>query len=746
MNASVDTTFEATVFLARLAETNYIFCSLEPVAEIVEGRWIDIDDKAARFPRGGIRTKPAELGQSRQVGSLWVFSTSTLRADTKTQTVTKPARAIPIVDMSDVKLADARKKLLETGITLPEHQERMAVVLLEGDLYAYLKFGRSPQRQHQWTARLAEGRIELRRAVKGWSEAASTRSGKYFPMLGEPSGELVRTEDWSTDAEFLAKVAEGLSAAARSLGALTDRGAEQSVRRIEKAIFDSKLGSADADGWRSMVERLRAEWPAMSQGAEAVRTIGALLLGSDDGRRLLQLAVDNRVDEMVKELELRAHLELEDRFAPAQAELQRLQAAVATCRQKEKELAEAVRARTQELERATRTLEARNVELGNARRDAEAVARTAAVRQASIDAAHATLEEAKRNTEKLSARAEALRQEIARFADRLGSEFEAVGNDDGGRLAAFAARLLAALGPDAAKCAAPAFPSASPPWWGASRSEATTITTADLAGRVREEATLHGLVSDDLLIVDAFARAGELVVLTGQQSELALEAYSRVVGAGQARTVPVDPGVIGIDDLWRTPATGRPTALAWAWHRALSMPAETVVVCLRGIDMSPAAAWMPALEAALRSDLRPRNLLVLATTAAVHEATDNHDGETGSAWVRRHAVGLRVRAGREGGLSHAILGDRLRVATNLVLEPSAYEPPYKALKALAEGHTPQVTRRTIRFLKALAVTRPTDAPTIAEGWATLLRDGVAQGLPAALSGGDEDLRDARFLD
>src|SRR5689334_21627460 len=124
---------------------------------------------------------------------------------------------MPVIDLSDIELAEARRKLLDSGVSLPEHQERAAVVLFKGDVCAHLKFGPSTQRAHSWTARLADGQIELRRTPTGWSGAARMRSGSFVPARGAPLGELVRIEDWSTDSEFLARVAEALSAAATSL-------------------------------------------------------------------------------------------------------------------------------------------------------------------------------------------------------------------------------------------------------------------------------------------------------------------------------------------------------------------------------------------------------------------------------------------------------------------------------------------------------------------------------------------------
>ena len=457
-----------------------------------------------------------------------------------------------------------------------------------------------------------------------------------------------------------------------------------------------------------------------------------------------ELAIERRVESMTNELELRAHLDLADRLAPAKIELDRVRSATEALQLQEVELVERARTRTQEIDRADRAIQAQDAEVERARQEAETIARTAEQQRTLLETARAATADAELTSAREVARADAIRKEITEFAARLGAEFEAVGSYENGHLRSFARHLLAVMGPETG-ARVPIFPSASPPWW-EDASTVPMITIDELPERLREEAVSHGLVLEDLVLVDAFARAGELVVLTGEQSGLTLESYVRAVGGGHVRTVSLDPGIIGVDDLWRTPVTGRSTALAWAWRRASEAPDESVVVCLQGIDMSPARIWLPALDRALQSDRRPRNLIVLATIAARPDEDDVSDRVPSKAWLTQHAVALHVRAERNGGLAAAVLGDELRTATNLVYGAARYEPPYRSLRSIADGRSPRVIRRAIRLLKVLGEIQPSAAGPLAQGWARLLSDDVADGLPAPVAGGLDDISRVRFLE
>lgn len=159
----------------------------------------------------------------------------------------------------------------------------------------------------------------------------------------------------------------------------------------------------------------------------------------------------------------------------------------------------------------------------------------------------------------------------------------------------------------------PLIPPAMPPWGAGFADVACAEIGCDaLIARISEEAKRHGVEENALKLVDIFARAGELVLLCGAQSELALQAYARCISAGLYRTMALDPSIIGLDDLWRAPGTQTPTALAHAWQAALSEPNLFHIVCMRDVDAAPYRLWLASFQAVLQSASRPSNLLVFA--------------------------------------------------------------------------------------------------------------------------------------
>lgn len=741
MNDQIASVSAEAVMLGRLTHANHIFCQLEPVAELVEGRWAEID-RHARLPKNGsVRTTLTSLANPRaQVGSFWVFGTRT-KGPEADPVATDPVRAMLLIDLSEIPLAEARRKLLETGVTLPDHQSRQVIVLLEDDLFCSLKFVQSEKRPHAWVARLQDEAVPLRRAGVRWKDSYKAQgAGLFAPIRGEPDGDTVRVLDWSSDGVFLSRVANRFSTAVKGFTEVSGKSGAGLVRKLERALAGGKIGADESAELHELAERLRGDWSNLSRGLDALATIGALLLESDDGKRLLEETVALRAKDLQADIEQRLQTEIGARLAPLKTEAEQLVSSNAELSTQKADVEEELRKLRRQSEEAKKSTARAETELDDLRQKARDLRESSDVAQQRLNVALEDASKSEASTVLSQALLRDLREELASFASRISDEFESSGSADSERLSAFARRLQSRLSGDG-HAVSIVLPSASPPWWSGAEVATTSVRINDLRGRLKAEAELHGIVHEDLYLLDGFARSGEPVVISGPQSELAIEAYSRVISGGQVRVQAIDPSVVGIDDLWKSPISGRPTAFAWAWQRAASQAEQTILVCLRSIDASPLSLWASSLSAILRSANRPRNLVVVATTSDREIDTEECDR---NAWIRHHLVGLRPGFRADASLAPAILGDLLPPPTTLTTKPGDDRPlsqtAFTALLELAKkGGQPRDVGRIARVLKALVTSDPQRAPTIVSAWFSLLGEGSSGGLPRSVAAGDADL-------
>jgi len=112
-----------------------------------------------------------------------------------------------------------------------------------------------------------------------------------------------------------------------------------------------------------------------------------------------------------------------------------------------------------------------------------------------------------------------------------------------------------------------------PPWALGRLEIAEAISVSELPDVARKAAKAFGLAEADIRRIDILCRAGEIPVLVGDSVERAIDCYSSVISSGAVVRMPLDPGIIGPDDLWRTAMRGDPTHLARAWAAARNDPA-----------------------------------------------------------------------------------------------------------------------------------------------------------------------------
>lgn len=160
-----------------------------------------------------------------------------------------------------------------------------------------------------------------------------------------------------------------------------------------------------------------------------------------------------------------------------------------------------------------------------------------------------------------------------------------------------------------------------PPWGETLDRLATPVAIERLPDVLRERAASRGLEEDGLRRLDILCRAGEIPVLNGTSSERALDCYAGVVTGGRLRRMPVDPTVLGPDDLWRHSVLGTATPLAAAWRDASVDPSETVFVVVDDLDRASLSDWFPRFRTLYRTH-RPANLLLIATASSGADAKE----------------------------------------------------------------------------------------------------------------------------
>ncbi len=220
------------------------------------------------------------------------------------------------------------------------------------------------------------------------------------------------------------------------------------------------------------------------------------------------------------------------------------------------------------------------------------------------------------------------------------------------------------------------------PWARPDRSvPGAPIGMLDLAAVLTSRAKSLGLEADVFRTLDIHCRSGDVPVLAGDSVATILKAYADVVAGGRFVRQPLDPSVLGPEDLWRHPGSGLPTALAEAWRRAEEEPSRFLFVALDDLDRASLSDWLPAFRTAFR-ETRPQNLLVVATTASP-TSPDREDG----------ARGRRPLPWASGGRD-ALVAALMRTGTTRTteLEPVPSVPAISTdmrsallTKALAEG-------------------------------------------------------------
>lgn len=549
----------------KIAFANGEWARMEPLAVLDAGRWTTLQNRVREFPDEGLVFVPPAIGLGHaKYGSFWIFHREPNTRATSAKDryiVSEAASATPVVDLSESTLEEARVKLFEQGIEVPKNCGDRAVVALAKGLFCTLEF--EPASNGVRKACQLSGPLPLMALPPGWLTGGSVEGRSLLPIMAIPQLSAVRRVNWCGDAEFVERVLLRARKHYAQFGSRDGLPGKETLQRIARAIEQQELLPHGEDDFELDFERLRTQWPRLVARFQALEDMGTFVLESDVAIELIE----------------------EARHEAAEKEAERVRPIV------ESQVREALKA---ELESANGELVRILTKVGEV--------------NASLENARQELARLEQLQAEATIRASTAEQKLTEVAASLERQFHGMSPKEVPFARAVIARLGAALGGKAV----PRLPESAAPWLAPLDEDAgVTLTRQALSEALRVQAERNGLAS--LVELDAFARAGELVLITGGCSERALGAYVDAVASGRLWSMACDPSVIGLDDLWATPPDRSPTGFAMAWSFADAHPDATVVVCLRAIDASPMHLWLPPLAAVLRTRRRPRNLLVLAT-------------------------------------------------------------------------------------------------------------------------------------
>ncbi len=730
-----DRNLSEEVFLGRLVSVTTFVADIAPVAELVDGHWVSIDEPLIRFPkRGLVRAEPSRLGSFKPKHSLWLFRRKARTEGKYEWEAEGLERAKPLVDLSNLSLTEAKRTLLEVGVALPQDQTRHAVVLLPDGAYCDGQFERKGTK---WVLKVPpDGCVELRAADDRWRESVPLRDGMFWPVIGGEHGVSVGKVDWTPDKDFLHRFVDRYGRAVSAYFSYAEGSQDAPLKRLERLLSDSKLAALEAGDLEGTAQRLKGDWPNLSKQLKGLESLTELLFNSGQGRVLLEEAVRQRTEELSVQIETSRRIEIEAGLASVRSDLDckrqelgrldgektALVAEIATLAQ-----------RADESVQRTRQLEQRLSELKKSVEDANGLLRSA---RSEVDLLTLRRDEAEHERVVAERAVTEATNAVQRFVDDARTTLSETAAEDWSVSAGIARTLEALLGPTAGPQSL--LPSSTAPWAVEVPSQPEEIGYSDLNQRLEAEAQAHGFLPDDLAWVDALSRAGELVLLTGPHVEYLPRAYARVVSGGNLSVMPLDPSVIGLDDLWRTPVSNRPTPLAFAWHRALTLPRQFVVLLLQNLDAAPFRLWAGALFSALQSPRRPKNLLVLAT--AMRPGSGQASDEEFES-LRHSLVAVYPRAPTRFTAFDIITGEvDTRPAVLRVTDDGSERVTRAVLNSLAANPSSVITsKRAMSLFSAMQRVANPNANDLAKSFATYLTTGTGDGLPEPLKSGHESL-------
>ncbi len=514
-----------------------------PYAVARDGAWRPVENWIERLPTRGRVFAPTKPPFA--VGELFAFETVANAGggglDRFRLGDTWEVDQILDYTMSD--LEDARRAVVEVGVADLHPGTTHVVVALAGDRCVRLAMMPEGTADNRSLARI-EGLEELAvHAFDSRSIAGAMVRGRHL-TLPDTVGRRIGTVDWRRDADFLEAALRRL----RRIDGAGDAPTRAQVGQVVSWLTKAGLSAGLAADLGAMRDRLVASAERISLGTAAAQEIARAIAALPPIAERLDVEIATRRDEILatvlSEAEALVRADVASRTAEATAALQTKAAELAT------------------LERG-------------------------------IGEAQAALRETQE-------RHQALHEAVSDALVGLG---EALEGAPGSKAAALARRLGERLkDPELAErlVADPR-----PPWTRVRARGISTMPWDRVADALARTARRRGFASEALFAADVAARAGELVVLPDDVAGAFVRCYADVVAGGAFARLVLDPSTISLDDLWRLPPAGVPTAMAQAWTRSQLDPRTYRIVLLDGLHRTPFDLWLPSFLDVLAAPDRP---------------------------------------------------------------------------------------------------------------------------------------------
>lgn len=658
--------------LGRCVFRNDRFTRLEPLLIAEADGWNGVANRKRMFPDVGNVFAVERPAVGAEEGSLWVFRCG---ENTRTTGVDQPDRflavdirePIEILDFSSSGPEAARRAIVELGVD-PVLFPTSEVVVVVGPNSAVRLRLKQGYHDGKWRPENVDALDALNVYPYDASfHAGVAVSGRRFLLPDAPLGVPTGIVDWTSDIDFLSKVLNKIRRSSSTQHDVDRELTKRTIERLMAAFRDSEMLATDPKSNQAMLERLRVLAPSLKANRAAITEIGAVLLEMPSIEEQIRAAVDQARNTALGGLrsELRpiVQAEIEHEEHEARGRLLELEAQIAAAKSATSGLAQEIAELSSE----------RELQRSGLAEDVEKLLQT------------------------FGRTAEAARH-VSELLERYG------------------------LGTTSSKTADDA---GDAPWAVAEASGADPIDIGELFAELSKREQGKGLPKGALAELDVVARAGEIALLLGDETERLITEYGACVAGGSPWRMSLDPTVIGLDDLWRQPGTGVPTSFARAWNHASSNPDRTVLVVLDDLDAALGCLWLPRLAEHLRSPARPANLLVLATLVP--------DATTGG--PSRDILSALLPLAWEGGATGAIAAVRRRddtvPATWLVHASVAPASPEAKKLCLAEiGGLPGI--RSTTAIRAFAIYEVASA-TLGGEAALAIASSVAAQLSGATS-------------
>lgn len=545
---------------------------LKPKLELVNGAWVSVDPMT--FPHEGLvfdHSPDLKVVESAE----YLYFRCDLnpiqkeRGDSYLVSLNSYDPLLPIYDLSKNTLEEARRRLYSYGLILGiNFSSDITTILVElcDGYFVRLKMKWNPDLSH-WQG-LIEGMSETNNLIDLYDSGSIEKSlivideRKY--VRSSYVDNLVPKEkiDWSVDYSFFEKVTSKLT---KLLSVETiDDDIQVSVKSIKKITAFLQGNEIFPDGFwsekvsnKQVFNRISEQSKDVLNNLNLIQTVSQRYLEREDVKQTINQDVTLRIDKLaaqkLEQLEQDYRKELMTKLAPINKTLMQKEAELEEVKSKLIKLREEVNVQNQLNQKIQQEIKQFSTSLG---------------RVSAVEYPHAKA-----------------------LADRLSQSWFVQTQETKTFL-----------------------PSMLPPWVNKiDVSQISSIQPNQLFELLNGQAKRLGIKPEGVELFDGLIRTGELVAIMDNQAEELLQSYATIITGGQIYWLQPDPSTIGLDDLWRVPATQIPTALSLAWHAAVSEPETYHLLCLHKIDMAPYGYWLESLLDLLQSLKRPRNLLVVTT-------------------------------------------------------------------------------------------------------------------------------------